>query len=88
MHTPTPEEIAADKATAVAGAVEELSWLLGSGWGIAAGLWFDSWLLGLAIAAVVVFVVRRPYLRSYEKAWAKLSSQHRQPDPSQPSSKP
>lgn len=79
MYQQTPEEIAADKATAVAGAVEDLSWPLGAGWGLAAGLWFGSWLVGVAVAVVVVFFVQRPYMRRYEKARAKLSRQSAQP---------
>ena len=76
MHKASENEVRT--ATAVAGVVEELSWLLGAGWGLAAGLWFGSWFVGLGLAAVIVFLVQQPYLKRCEKAWVKLSGQDRQ----------
>lgn len=85
MHPPTPEEIAAERASALMGVVEDLTWTLGAGWAVAAGLWYESWVVGIAVYVAILFFVRRPYYKADKKAWDKLSSLNRQPDTSQPS---
>lgn len=81
------QQAEADKASAVMGVAEHLTWPLGAGWGVAAGLWYDSWVVGLGVYILTLFFVLRGYRKADRKAWGKLERLKQQLYPSTPSDK-
>lgn len=77
MYQPTPAEVEADKASAVAEAVADLSYGLAAGWGLAAYFVADeSWIVGITVAVGLYWFVRRPFMKRYEAAWARVTKQN------------
>lgn len=77
MYQPTPAEVEADKASAVAEAVEDLTYGLAAGWGLVAYFLADeSWIAGIAVAVGLYWLVRRPFMKRYDAAWAKVTKQN------------
>ncbi|WP_315122509.1 hypothetical protein [Comamonas antarctica] len=76
MHQPTGAEVEVDKAKAVAEATGGLSSVLAVGWGLAAYfLGGESWIAGITIGAGLYWLVRRPYVKRYNDALARVSRQ-------------